>query len=157
VVDVAPSRQEIERRIASVAAGRFRRPVLVLGIEGASVPTRPDRAREPCAGRRGKRAQRARWRGQWRDAKGCRFSRMDGERLVHVRSGPQVQNAEQRGEALKQIKEAGVMPAEQVRLCAVGDGAEWRGKQVQALFPPARQGLDDSHCAQYLQRVAQAH
>ena len=35
VLDVAPSRQEIERRIASVAAGRFRRPVLVLGIDGA--------------------------------------------------------------------------------------------------------------------------
>jgi hypothetical protein len=35
VVDVAPSRQEIERRIAEVAAGRFRRPVLVLGIDGA--------------------------------------------------------------------------------------------------------------------------
>jgi len=68
-----------------------------------------------------------------------------------------VQSDEQRGEALKQIKEAGLIPEEQVRLCVVCDGAEWRGKQVQALFPPARQGLDDSHCAQYLQRVAQAH
>src|SRR5256885_593297 len=29
VVDVAPSRSEIERRIAEVAAGRFRRPVMV--------------------------------------------------------------------------------------------------------------------------------
>src|SRR5262249_17285281 len=34
VVDVAPSRQEIERRMAEVAAGRLRRPVLVLGIMG---------------------------------------------------------------------------------------------------------------------------
>ena len=67
VLDVAPTRQEIERRIASVSAGRFRRPVLVLAIDGAYVPTRPDSAREPCEGRRGKRAQRARWRGQWRD------------------------------------------------------------------------------------------
>jgi len=56
VVDVAPSRQEIERRIAEVAAGRFRRPVLVLGIDGAYVPTRPDSAREPGEGRRSKRA-----------------------------------------------------------------------------------------------------
>ena len=61
VVDVAPSRQEIERRIAAVAAHRFRRPVLVLGIDGAYVPTRPDSARQPCEGRRGTRAQRARW------------------------------------------------------------------------------------------------
>ena len=29
VLDVAPSREEIERRVAQVAAGRFRRPVLV--------------------------------------------------------------------------------------------------------------------------------
>ena len=41
VLDVAPSREEILRRIASVSAGRFRRPVLVLGIDGAYVPTRP--------------------------------------------------------------------------------------------------------------------
>src|SRR5919199_1693877 len=38
VLDVAPSREEILRRIASVSVGRFRRPVLVLGIDGASVP-----------------------------------------------------------------------------------------------------------------------
>ena len=35
VLDVAPSRQEIARRIASVSAGRFRRPVWVLGMDGA--------------------------------------------------------------------------------------------------------------------------
>ena len=157
VLDVAPSRQEIERRIASVAAGRFRRPVLVLGIDGAYVPTRPDSAREPCEGRRGPRAQRARWRGQWRDAKGFRFYLLDGERIVHVLSWHQVQNEEQLGAALKQIKEAGVIPEEQVRLCVVCDGAEWIWKHVQALFPQARQVLDDYHCAQYLQRVAKAH
>ena len=38
VLDVAPSRDEIERRIAAVATGRWRRPVLVLGMDGASVP-----------------------------------------------------------------------------------------------------------------------
>src|SRR5690242_11124078 len=42
VLDGAPARDEIERRIAEVAAGRFRRPVSVLGIDGAYVPTRPD-------------------------------------------------------------------------------------------------------------------
>ena len=104
VLDVAPSRQEIERRIASVAAGRFRRPVLVLGIDGAYVPTRPDSAREPWQGRRGTRAQRARWRGQWRDAKGFRFYLLDGERIVHVLSWHQVQNEAQLGAALSRSK-----------------------------------------------------
>ena len=157
VLDVTPSRQEIERRIASVAAGRFRRPVLVLGLDGAYVPTRFDRAREPCEGRRGTRAQRARWRGQWRDAKGFRFYLLDGERIVHVLSWHQVQNEEQLGAALKQIKKAGVIPEEQVRLCVVCDGAEWIWKHVQALFPQARQVLDYYHCTQYLHRVAKAH
>jgi Uncharacterised protein family (UPF0236) len=157
VVDVAPSRQEIEQRIASVAAGRFRRPVLVLGIDGAYVPTRPDSAREPGKGRRGKRARRARWRGQWRDAKGFRFYLLDGERIVHVLSWHQVQSDEQLGEALKQIKEAGLIPEEQVRLCVVCDGAEWIWKHVQALFPHAHQVLDYYHCAQYLHRVAKTH
>ena len=110
VLDVTPLRQEIERRIAEVAAGRLRRPVLVLGIDGAYVPTRPDSARERCAGRRGKRARRARWRGQWRDAKGFRFYLLDGERIVHMLRWHQVQNEEQLGEALRQITEAGVIP-----------------------------------------------
>jgi Uncharacterised protein family (UPF0236) len=157
VVDVAPSREEIERRIASVSTGRFRRPVMVLGIDGAYVPTRPDSAREPQQGPRRTRAKRARWRGQWRDAKGFRFYLLDGERIVHVLSWHQVQNEAQLGEALKQVKEAGVIPAEQVRLCVVCDGAEWIWKHVQALFPQARQVLDYYHCAQYLHRVAKAH
>jgi len=157
VLDVTPSRQEIERRIAAVSAGRFRRPVLVLGIDGAYVPTRPDSARAPQEGRRHTRAKRARWRGQWRDAKGFRFYLLDGERIVHVLSWHQVQNEAQLGEALTQIKEASLIPEEQVRLCVVCDGAEWIWKHVQALFPHARQVLDYYHCAQYLHRVAKAH
>ena len=156
VLDVAPSREEITRRVAAVAAGRWRRPVLVLGIDGAYVPTRPDSAREPQEGTRRTRAKRARWRGQWRDAKGFRFYLLDGERIVHVLSWHQVQNDEQLGEALKQIKEAGLIPEEQVRLCVICDGAEWIWKHVQALFPHARQVLDYYHCAQYLHRVAKA-
>jgi hypothetical protein len=157
VLDVGPPRHEIEQRLAAVSAGRSRRPVLVLGIDGAYVPTRPDSARKPGAGQRRKRAKRARWRGQWRDAKGFRFYLLDGERIVHVLSWHQVQDEEQLGAALKQVKEADVIPEEQVRLCVVCDGAEWIGKPVQALFPHARQVLAYYHCAQYLHRVAKAH
>jgi hypothetical protein len=156
VLDVAPSRQEMERRIAEVTAGRLRRPVLVLGIDGAYVPTRPDSARASQQGRRHTRAKRARWRGQWRDAKGFRFYLLDGERIVQVLSWHQVHNDAQLGKALQQIKEAGLIPEAQVRLCVVGDGAKWIWKQVQTLFPQARQVLDYSHCAQSLHRVAKA-
>ena len=127
----------------------------MLGIDGAYVPTRPESARAP-QGEARTRARRARWRGQWREAKGFRFYLLDGERIVHVLSWHQVQNEEQLGEARKQIKEAGLIPEDKVRLCVVCDGAEWIWKHVQALFPHARQVLDYYHCAQYLHRVAKA-
>src|SRR5215216_5613719 len=84
VLEVAPSREEIERRVAQVAAGRFRRPVLILGIDGAYVPSRPESARGRRPGQARPRARRARWQHEWREAKGVRFSLLDGERIVHV-------------------------------------------------------------------------
>ena len=156
VLDVAPSREAIEQRVAAVAAGRFRRPVLVLGIDGAYVPTRPESARGRRPGQARQRARRARWRGEWHEAKGFRFYLLDGERIMHVLSWHQVQTEEQLGEALKQVKEASAIPEEQVRLCVVCDGAEWIWKHVQALFPHARQVLDYYHCAEYLHKMAKA-
>ncbi len=156
VLDVAPSRDEIERRIEEIAAGRFRRPVLVLGIDGAYVPTRPESARQRQSGPRRCRARRASWRGQWRDAKGFRFYLIDDERIVHLLSWHQVHNEEQLGEALKQVKEAGLIPEDQVRLCVVCDGASWIWKHVESLFPNARQVLDYYHCKEYLHKVAKA-
>ena len=155
VLDVAPSRDEIERRIALVA-GRFRRPVLVLGIDGAYAPTRPESARGRRPGQGRHRAKRPRWKGQWRDVKGFRFYLMDGDRIVHLLSWHQVQNEADLGEALKQIKDAGLIPFEQVRLCVVCDGASWIWKHVESLFPHARQVLDYYHCAEYLHKMAKA-
>jgi hypothetical protein len=154
VLDVAPSREEIARCLEAMAAGRFRRPVLVLGIDGAYVPTRPDSARQRQEGQRHSRARRAAWHGQWRDAKGFRLYLIDDERIVHVLSWHQVQNEEQLGDALTQVKEAGLIPEEHVRLCVVGDGASWIWKHVASLFPSARQVLDYYHCKEYLHKVA---
>ena len=142
VLDVAPAREDIDHRIAAMAAGRFRRPVLGLGIDGASVPTRPARARQRQESQRHARARRASWHGQWRDAKGFRFYLLNDERLVPLLSWHQVHNEEQRGEALTQVQEAGRMPEEQVRLCVVCDGASWLWPHVASLFPSARQVLD---------------
>jgi hypothetical protein len=156
VLDVAPSREEIARRVAAVAAGRWRRPVLVLGIDGAYVPTRPESAQGRRPGQAHQRARRARWRGQWREAKGFRFYLLDSDRIVHVLSWHHVQTEEELGEALRQVKDAGVIPEDTVRLCVVSDGAEWIWKHVQALFPHARQVLDYYHCAEYIHKVAKA-
>lgn len=48
------------------------------------------------------------------------------------------------GKALSDIKKAGLLPEEQIRLCVVCDGASWIGKHVQSLYPEARQVLDYS-------------
>jgi hypothetical protein len=156
VVEVAPSREEIDQRVAQVAAGCLRRPVLVLGIDGAYVPSRPESARGRRPGQARHRARRARWRHEWREAKGLRFYLLDGERIVHVLSWHQVQNEQDLGEALQQVKDAGLIPEEAVRLCVICDGAEWIWKHVQALFPHACQVLDYYHCAEYLHKVAKA-
>jgi hypothetical protein len=156
VLAVAPSREAIAKRIAEVAAGKWRRPVVVLGIDGAFVPTRPESARGRRPGRR-YRAKRPQGKGAWRDAKGFRFYLIDAERIVHLLSWHQVQNEADLGNALKQVKEAGLIPQEKVRLWVIGDGAEWIWKYVQALFPNACQVLDYYHCSAYLHQVAKAH
>lgn len=123
VLDVAPSRDEIDRRVAQVAMGRLRRP---------------------------------RWRHEWREAKGFRFYLLDGDRIVHVLSWHQAQSEDDLGQALKQVKDAGLIPQESVRLCVIGDGAEWIWKHVQALFPDACQVLDYYPCSEYLHKMAYA-
>jgi hypothetical protein len=156
VVEVAPSREDIDRRVGQVAAGRCRRPVLVRGMDGAYVPSRPESARGRRPGQARHRARRARWRHEWREAKGFRFSLLDGERIVHIRSGHQGQNDEHLGAALKQVKDAHLIPEETVRLCVICDGAEWIWKHVQVVFPHACQVRDDYHCAEYVHKVAKA-
>jgi hypothetical protein len=73
-----------------------------------------------------------------------------------VLSWHQIQDEHELGEALKQVKDAGLIPEEAVRLWVMCDGAEWRGKHVQALFPNACQVLDSSHGSEYLHKVAKA-
>ena len=155
-LEVAPPRDEMDQRVAQVAAGGGRRPVRVLGMEGAYVPSRPESARGRRPGQARHRAHRARWQHEWREAKGGRFSLLDGERIVHGLSGHQVDNEQDVGKALPHGKDAGVIPEETVRLWGVGDGAAWRGKHGPALLPHARQGLDSSHGSAYLPKGATA-
>jgi hypothetical protein len=154
VLDVSPTAAEIQDKVAQVAEGKTWRPILVLALDGADVPTRPETAKGRRPGRRHQRAKRARWTGEWREAKGFRFYLIDDERIVHVLSWHQVQTDEDVGEALRQVKATGLIPEAQVRLCVLGDGAPWIWKQVHALFPTAVQVLDYYHCCEHLHQVA---
>lgn len=154
VLDVAPSREEIVAKIAARAEGQPWRPILVLAIDGAAVPTRPETAKGRRPGRKNARAKRARWTGEWREAKGFRFYLLVDDRMVQVLSWHQVQTDAEAAEALRQVKAAGLIPEQQVRLCVIADGAPWIWKQARALFPLAVEILDYYHCREHLHKVA---
>ena len=153
VLEVSPTAAEIAHRVAEMAAGKTWRPVMVLAIDGAYVPTRPEQAKGQVTGRRHTRAKRAGWQGEWKEAKGFRFYLVDKERIVHVLSWHQVQTDKEAAEALRQVNAAGLIPEDQVRLCVIGDGAKWIWKQVNALFPTAVQILDYYHCHEHVHKV----
>src|SRR5918999_514262 len=153
VLDVAPSRAEILAKITAGAAGQPWRPILVLAIDGADVPTRPETAKGRRPGRKRARATRARWTGEWREAKGFRCYLLADDRIVQVLSWHQVQTDEEAAAALRQVKAAGLIPEDQVRLCVLGDGAKWIWNQVKTLFPTAVQILDYYHCREHVHKV----
>ena len=154
VVDVAPSREEVLAKITAVATGQQWRPILVLAIDGAAVPTRPETAKGRRPGRKKARAKRARWTGEWREAKGFRFYLLADDRIVQVLSWHQVQTDEEMAEALRQVQAAKLIPEEQLRLCVIADGARWIWKPVQALFPSAVEILDYYPCREHVYKVA---
>jgi Uncharacterised protein family (UPF0236) len=153
VLEVSPTAAEMAQRIAETAAGKTWRPILVLAIDGAFVPTRPAQAKGEATGRQRTRARRAGWQGEWKEAKGFRVYLVDQERIVHVLSWYQVARDEDVGAALKRVKDAGLIPEDQVRLCVIGDGAKWIWNQVNALFPTAVQILDYYHGSEHVHKV----
>ncbi len=154
VLDVSPTRDEIEERIQEVAQGKKWRPIMVLAIDGADVATRPESAKGKGRGRKKHRAKRKKWKGEWREAKGFRIYLVDDERIVHLLSWHQVQNEEELAASLKQVKEAGLIDETLVRLCVIADGMPWIWKRVKELFPTAREILDFYHCSGYIHDVA---
>ena len=156
VLQVCPDAADIQDRIAQAAAGRKWRPIVVLAIDAADVPSRPETAKGTRPGRKKSRARRRRWQGEYHEAKGFRFYLVDEDRIEQLISWHQMGDEQAFGAALRQVKEAGLIPEDQVRLCAIGDGAPWIWKWVEELFPGACQILDYYHCSRYLHAVAEA-
>jgi len=154
VMDVAPDADEMRAQIGKLRAGKLRRPVMVLAIDGAHVPTRPDEAGELRDAPKRYRARRSRWKGGYKEAKGLRLYAFEEDRIVHVLSWHQIQNDEAIGEALDQIEQAGLIREDDVRLCVIGDGAPWIWNQIESRFPHARQVLDYYHCSERIHQVS---
>ena len=69
ILDFCPTRNEIEQKIDGLSRGKFRRPVMMIAIDGARAPTRPEPS--PWKGKRGK--------GEWKEAKGFRVYLIDSD------------------------------------------------------------------------------
>ena len=123
MLEVCPSAEYIQDRVAEVAEGRKWKPILVLAIDAAAVPSRPETAKGTRPGRKKSRAHRRRWKGEYHEAKGFRFYLVDDDRIVQLISWHQVGDEEAFGAALRQVVDAGLIPEDQVRLCAIGDGS----------------------------------
>lgn len=156
VLEVSPLPEDIAARIAAVAQEQKGPPIVVLGIDGAQIPTRPETAKGKRPVRKKIRANRARLQGEWREAKGCRLYVVDADRIVHLLSWHQIQEDEALFAALQRVKEAGLIPEEGIRLCGVADGSPWICQRVPLLFPTAQEVLDYYHCRGYIHRIAEA-
>lgn len=146
LLDVCPDKTEVHRKIDEISEGRFRRPVLMIGIDGAHAPTRPEPS--PRKGKRGK--------GEWKEVKGFRMYLLDDKQIVHLISWHQIENDKALANDLVQIKQAGLIPEDNVRICAIGDGAPWIWNRIQEIYPNAKKVLDYFHCSEYLHDLANA-
>ena len=144
ILDICPRKDEIEQKINELSKDKFRRPVMMMGIDGAHAPTRPEPS--PWEGKRGK--------GQWKEAKGFRLYLIDTDRIIHLMSWHQIQDEEEFAEGLKKIKAAGLIPEDKIRLCIIGDGAPWIWNKPREIFPNAREVLDYYHCSEYIHAIA---
>lgn len=146
VLDVCPTKDEIEQKVDELSKDKFRRPVMMLAIDGAHAPTRPEPS--PWKGERGK--------GEYKEVKGFRFYLIDADRIVHLISWHQVQDEEEFAQGLLKIREAGLIPEDKVRLCIIADGAPWIWNKPFEIFPKAKLVLDFYHCSEYIHAVANA-
>ncbi len=146
ILDICPTKDEIEQKIDELSQGKFRRPVMMVAIDGAHTPTRPEPS--PWKGKRGK--------GEYKEVKGFRLYLIDKDRIIHLISWHQVQDEDEFAEGLLKIRDAGLIPEDKVRLSIIGDGAPWIWNKPLEIFPNAKQVLDFYHCSEYIHAAANA-
>jgi hypothetical protein len=141
---VIPDASEIERRIAQARGPSDKPPILVIAADGAKTPVRPK------APRKGKRGP-----GRYREVRGARLYLLDpDDEVIPVASWHQIQTAEAFRKDLAVIAQR--VPQHQVRICLVGDGADWVWTAMAECFPTGRQVLDFYHCLEHLHAAARA-
>ena len=140
--EVLPQAEEIARRIEQASAPNERRPVLVVAMDGAHMPTRP------APGRDIKRGP-----GEYKEAKGFRIYLNSKDRIVHLASWHRIGSKQEIIEALDIA--ASRIPMDKVRICLIGDGASWIWDAMTRAFPSGRQILDYYHVSEYIHKAAE--
>lgn len=132
---IAPEPSTVQEIIAHIAAGKKRRPVLVFAADGAMAPIRTKKGLPQC----------------WKENKGVRAYLVDDDHIVHLLSWHQICDKDQFIKYLDVIKKLDLFPGDKVRICCLGDGAQWIWDGLGSVFPEARQILDYYHCAEHLE------
>ncbi len=146
ILDVVPTKEQVESYVSELSKGKFRRPIMMLGIDGAHAPTRPEPSER----------DKKRGHGEWKEVKGFRLYLLGEKRIVHLVSWHQIGSDKQLARDLEKIKNAGLIPENRVRFCVVADGASWIWNRTQELFPDAKLVLDYYHCSEHLHALSKA-
>ena len=81
---------------------------------------------------------------------------LDDKKMVHLISWHQIASDKALANDLLQIKQAGLIPEDKVRIGVIGDGAAWKWNRIQKIYPDAKKVLDFLHCREYLHDLANA-
>jgi len=140
--EILPTAEELLKIIDKIAKGKKRRPVFVFTADGAMLPIRTEKLHSPNC---------------WKEARGIRGYLLDQDRIVHVLSWHQIASKQEFLQYLIEIRDKNLLPPDKVRLCFIGDGAQWIWDLVQEVFPDCREVLDYYHCSEHLHAFANAH
>jgi hypothetical protein len=140
--EIVPTPEEMANIVELIAKGQHRRPVFVFATDGAMAPIRTEPRDTPHC---------------WKEVRGIRGYLVDKDHIAHVLSWHQISSKQEFREYLFEIKDKGIIPLDKVRLCCIGDGAQWIWDLVQEIFPECREVLDYYHCAEHLHKFAVSH
>lgn len=140
--EITPTKEELLPIIDKIHQKKKPRPVFVFAADGAMVPIRTEELHAPNC---------------WKEARGIRGYLIDHNRIIHVLSWHQIASKQEFLGHLTEIKDKNLIPADKVRLCFIGDGAQWIWDIVKEVFPDCREVLDYFHCSEHLHAFANQH
>lgn len=142
LTEILPTADELLKIINKISKGEKRRPVFVFTADGAMLPIRTEKLHTPNC---------------WKEARGIRGYLLDRDRIVHVLSWHQIASKQEFLQYLIEIRDKNLLPPDKIRLCFIGDGAEWIWDLVKEVFPDCREVLDYYHCSEHLHAFANLH